>query len=127
MNIYYNGNYIFNVDMIETVNNDRLTGFNGIILHKGHKQVAVNLKYHMETAFKYYVERKEIQDITDEFFNKTIDDLIFKCLLVFGEHIESMCEYNENKMFLLDYFISEYFLNNIDKYFGGKNEKSRTY
>lgn len=124
MNIYYNGNYIFNVDMIERVNDDVYqlsTGFNGIVIHKGNKQVSVNLKYHMETALDYYIERKKIQDITKDFYNKTIDDLIFKFFLVFGEHIEYVCENNKNEVLSLGYYITEYFLNNIDKYFGGKN------
>lgn len=121
MNISYNGNYIFNVDMIEFVREDMRTGFDGIVLHKGNKQVQVNLKHHIEKYVKNFIKTKKIKAVSDDEFKEKINNMIYMFMIGFDDIIEGILYNNDNKVLCLDNEIFEYVSENIQKYFGGEN------
>ena len=123
MNISYNGNYIFNVDMIEFVRDNKSSGFDGIVLHKGNKQILVNLKYYIETYIKNYMQRKNLQDISSDELEDKINKMIFMFMIRFDDIIERILYDNDNTVLLLNVEISEYLSENIEKYFGENNGK----
>lgn len=125
MNISYNGNYIFNVDMIEVSRENKIEGFDGYIIHKGNHQICVNLKHHIEKYVKNLIKIKKIQDVSSERLKEIIDDLIYMFIITMDEKIESILYDNSNEILFLNYEMSEYVSNNIEKYLGGKNGKSK--